>query len=46
LPAQIEKILAQNNSLKKVAKKYAKADDFFFSGAATRFRLRSKARSN
>jgi glucosamine--fructose-6-phosphate aminotransferase (isomerizing) len=30
LPKQIEKILAQNNSLKKIARKYAKADDFFF----------------
>jgi glutamine---fructose-6-phosphate transaminase (isomerizing) len=37
LPAQIEKILAQNDSLKKVAKKYAKADDFFFLGRGYTF---------
>ena len=30
VPQQLESILAQNNALKKVAKKYAKADDFFF----------------
>jgi glucosamine--fructose-6-phosphate aminotransferase (isomerizing) len=30
VPKQLESILAQNNALKKVAKKYAKADDFFF----------------
>ena len=30
LPGQIEKILAQNGALKKLAKKYAKAEDFFF----------------
>jgi len=30
VPKQIESILAQNNALKKIAKKYAKADDFFF----------------
>jgi glucosamine--fructose-6-phosphate aminotransferase (isomerizing) len=30
VPKQLESILAQNNSLKKVARKYAKADDFFF----------------
>jgi glucosamine--fructose-6-phosphate aminotransferase (isomerizing) len=30
VPKQIESILAQNNALKKVAKKYAKAEDFFF----------------
>jgi glucosamine--fructose-6-phosphate aminotransferase (isomerizing) len=29
-PRQIESILAQNNAFKKLAKKYAKADDFFF----------------
>ena len=30
VPKQLEAILAQNNALKKLAKKYAKADDFFF----------------
>src|SRR5208283_4494718 len=30
VPKQIESILVQNNSLKKIARKYAKADDFFF----------------
>ena len=29
-PKQIEAILAQNHALKKLAKKYVKADDFFF----------------
>ncbi|HTQ50125.1 MAG TPA: glutamine--fructose-6-phosphate transaminase (isomerizing) [Candidatus Acidoferrales bacterium] len=29
-PGQLEGILAQNDSLKKLAKKYVKADDFFF----------------
>jgi glutamine---fructose-6-phosphate transaminase (isomerizing) len=29
-PKQIEAILAQNDALKKLAKKYVKADDFFF----------------
>ena len=29
-PKQIEGILAQNDALKKLAKKYVKADDFFF----------------
>ncbi len=37
LPKQIEKIIAQNDSLKKVAKKYAKADDFFFLGRGYTF---------
>ena len=37
LPKQIEKILAQNEALKKVAKKYAKADDFFFLGRGYTF---------
>jgi glucosamine--fructose-6-phosphate aminotransferase (isomerizing) len=37
LPEQIEKILAQNDSLKKIAKKYAKADDFFFLGRGYTF---------
>jgi glucosamine--fructose-6-phosphate aminotransferase (isomerizing) len=37
LPEQIEAILAQNNSLKKIAKKYAKADDFFFLGRGYTF---------
>jgi glucosamine--fructose-6-phosphate aminotransferase (isomerizing) len=30
VPKQLESILAQNNTFKKLAKKYAKADDFFF----------------
>jgi glutamine---fructose-6-phosphate transaminase (isomerizing) len=30
VPQQLESILAQTKALKKVAKKYAKADDFFF----------------
>jgi glucosamine--fructose-6-phosphate aminotransferase (isomerizing) len=30
VPNQLESILAQNNAFKKLAKKYAKADDFFF----------------
>ena len=30
VPKQLENILAQNNAFKKLAKKYAKADDFFF----------------
>jgi glucosamine--fructose-6-phosphate aminotransferase (isomerizing) len=37
LPKQIESILAQNNSLKKIAKKYAQADDFFFLGRGYTF---------
>ena len=37
LPEQIETILAQNDSLKKLAKKYAKADDFFFLGRGYTF---------
>ena len=30
VPQQLESILAQNNAFKKIAKKYAKAEDFFF----------------
>ena len=30
VPKQLESILAQNNAFKKLAKKYHKADDFFF----------------
>jgi len=30
VPQQLESILAQNNAIKKIAKKYAKAEDFFF----------------
>jgi glucosamine--fructose-6-phosphate aminotransferase (isomerizing) len=30
VPKQLESILARNTALKKVARKYAKADDFFF----------------
>ena len=37
LPKQIEKILSQNDALKKVAKKYAKAEDFFFLGRGYTF---------
>ena len=37
LPKQLEKILAQNDTLKKLAKKYAKADDFFFLGRGYTF---------
>jgi len=37
LPKQIEKLLAQNDALNKVAKKYAKADDFFFLGRGYTF---------
>ena len=37
LPKQIESLLAQNNTLKKLAKKYAKADDFFFLGRGCTF---------
>ena len=37
VPEQIESILAQNNSLKKIARKYAKADDFFFLGRGYTF---------
>jgi glucosamine--fructose-6-phosphate aminotransferase (isomerizing) len=37
VPQQIEKLLAQNDSLKKIAKKYAKADDFFFLGRGYTF---------
>jgi len=37
LPKQIEKILAQGDVFKKLAKKYAKADDFFFLGRGYTF---------
>jgi len=37
LPEQIESILAQSSSLKKIARKYAKADDFFFLGRGYTF---------
>ncbi|HTV75470.1 MAG TPA: glutamine--fructose-6-phosphate transaminase (isomerizing), partial [Candidatus Baltobacteraceae bacterium] len=37
LPKQIDKILAQNAVLKKLAHKYAKADDFFFLGRGRMF---------
>ncbi|HVU26556.1 MAG TPA: glutamine--fructose-6-phosphate transaminase (isomerizing) [Verrucomicrobiae bacterium] len=37
LPEQIEKILTQNDSLKKIANKYARADDFFFLGRGYTF---------
>ena len=37
LPKQIEKILAQSDALKKLAKKYHPADDFFFLGRGYTF---------
>jgi len=37
MPKQLESILAQNNAFKKLAKKYAKADDFFFLGRGYTF---------
>ena len=37
LPKQIESLLAHNNLLKKIAKKYAKAGDFFFLGRGYTF---------
>ncbi len=37
VPRQIEKLLAQNDSLKKLAKKYHKAEDFFFLGRGYTF---------
>jgi glucosamine--fructose-6-phosphate aminotransferase (isomerizing) len=37
VPKQIESLLTQNNSLKKIAKKYAKAEDFFFLGRGYTF---------
>ncbi len=37
IPKQIEKILSQNDMLKKLAKKYAKPDDFFFLGRGYTF---------
>jgi len=37
LPKQIEKILSQNDALKKIAKKYSKAEDFFFLGRGYTF---------
>ena len=43
VPKQIEKLLAQNETLKKIAKKYAKAGRFLCWAVATHFRLRSKA---
>src|SRR5476649_889354 len=39
VPKQIEKLLAQNDSLKKIARKYAKADDFFFLGRGYMFTI-------
>jgi len=36
-PKQLESILAQNNAFKKLAKKYAEADDFFFLGRGYTF---------
>ena len=37
LPKQVEKILAQNEAIKKLAKKYHKAEDFFFLGRGYTF---------
>ncbi|HEY2328870.1 MAG TPA: glutamine--fructose-6-phosphate transaminase (isomerizing) [Verrucomicrobiae bacterium] len=37
LPKQLEKILAQNDALKKLAKKYARAENFFFLGRGYTF---------
>jgi glucosamine--fructose-6-phosphate aminotransferase (isomerizing) len=37
VPEQIESLLAQNDLLKKIARKYAKADDFFFLGRGYTF---------
>ena len=37
LPKQIENILAQNGALKKLARKYAQAEDFFFLGRGCTF---------
>ena len=37
LPKQLESVLAQNDALKKLAKKYARADDFFFLGRGYTF---------
>jgi glucosamine--fructose-6-phosphate aminotransferase (isomerizing) len=37
VPGQIESILARNNSLKKLARKYHRADDFFFLGRGYTF---------
>ncbi|MEI8288724.1 MAG: glutamine--fructose-6-phosphate transaminase (isomerizing) [Verrucomicrobiota bacterium] len=37
LPKQIEKLLSHNDALKKIAKKYARADDFFFLGRGYTF---------
>ncbi|MGA2245706.1 MAG: glutamine--fructose-6-phosphate transaminase (isomerizing) [Verrucomicrobiota bacterium] len=37
LPKQIEKILAQNAALRTLAKKYARAEDFFFLGRGCTF---------
>jgi glucosamine--fructose-6-phosphate aminotransferase (isomerizing) len=36
-PGQIEKLLGQNDRIKKVAQKYAKANDFFFLGRGYNF---------
>ncbi|MGD0745930.1 MAG: glutamine--fructose-6-phosphate transaminase (isomerizing), partial [Verrucomicrobiota bacterium] len=36
-PKQLEAILAQDNALKKLARKYAKAEDFFFLGRGYTF---------
>ena len=37
LPKQVEKILAQNDKIKKLAQKYHKAEDFFFLGRGYTF---------
>ena len=37
LPRQIEKILSQNDAIKKIAKRFAQAEDFFFLGRGYSF---------
>jgi glucosamine--fructose-6-phosphate aminotransferase (isomerizing) len=37
LPKQIEKLLGQNDAIKKIAKKFVKANDFFFLGRGYSF---------
>ena len=37
VPAQIESILARNDAIKKIALKYASAEDFFFLGRQYNF---------
>jgi len=46
VPKQLESILGQNNAFKKLAKKYAKADDFFFLSRGYNYPMRWKVRSS